>query len=182
MNSEEIWKSVVGYEGLYEVSNFGRIRALARAYCDKNGRVSNIKERIMKQPLSNTGYHHTALRKNGISVTRNLHRIIAEAFIPNPDNKPCINHINGDKSDNTLINLEWVTHAENIQHAGATGLMKFGINHHGSKLDEEKVRFIRENVTTNGGDLTYEELGRMFNVSRHSLQCVVYRRTWKRVD
>lgn len=182
MNSEEVWKSVAGYEGLYEVSNFGRVRALARTITDKNGRVSNIKERMMKQPLSNTGYHHTALTKNKVLTTTNVHRLIAEAFIPNPDNKPCVNHIDGDKSNNSITNLEWVTHRENMEHASRRNLFRTGSKHSAAKLNEEKVRFIRTNITTNGGKITYKEMGEMFGVCRHVLQCVAYRRTWKHVE
>lgn len=177
----EVWKSVKGYEGLYEVSTFGRVKALSRTYTDKNGRVSTIKERIMKQSIGNAGYWQTALRRNGVSSTTNIHRTLAETFVPNPDKKPFVNHIDGNKTNNEISNLEWVTHEENIKHAAKNGLMKKGESHHGSKLDGDKVRFIRSNVTTNGGKMSYRELGAMFGVSRHVLQCAVYRRTWTHV-
>lgn len=102
----EEWKAVKGFEGKYEVSNIGRVRSLL-------GR----QPRIMGQPIS-LGYCMINLDRKPTGV----HRLVAEAFIPNPDNKPFVNHLNGDKKDNFAINLEWVTPQENITHAIETGL------------------------------------------------------------
>lgn len=111
---KEIWKDVVGYEGLYRVSNKGNIISL-NAY--HHGLIRPLKPRVNK-----CGYHTVSLRHNGKSIFTSVHIIVAKAFIPNPDNKPQVNHIDGNKSNNTVNNLEWVTSKENINHAINTGL------------------------------------------------------------
>lgn len=112
-NRIEIWKDVVGYEGLYRISSNGAVVCYS-----KMGR----KEKILTAYLSDNGYRKVALCKNGDSKHVRLHRIIAIAFIPNPNNHKFINHINGIKTDNRIENLEWVTASENMKHAHATGL------------------------------------------------------------
>ena len=101
----EIWKDVVGYEGYYQVSNLGRVKSL-------NYRGSK-KEKILATNLERTGYVRTHLCKEGQHKTIRIHRLVAEAFLPNPDNKNCIDHINTNRADNRVENLRWVTHEEN---------------------------------------------------------------------
>lgn len=100
MNEE--WKDIEGYEGLYQVSNLGRVRSLWFE-----------KERILKLYKNVKGYYCISLCKNGIHQNRSVHRLVAEAFIPNTDNKPSIDHINTIKNDNRVENLRWVTNKEN---------------------------------------------------------------------
>ncbi len=108
---DEIWKDVNGYEGLYQVSNYGRIKSIK--YTNHKGK----KPIILKQSKSNSGYYHVQIYKNRISSTRTVHSLVAKAFIPNPLCKSEINHIDGDKANNTVSNLEWVTRSENIRHS-----------------------------------------------------------------
>lgn len=99
----EIWKSIVGYEGLYEVSSLGNFRKLL-----SDGSIKNL-----KTTPNNWGYYTIGLRKNGKVKQYRISRLIAEAFIPNPDNKPYVDHIDTDKSNNRVDNLRWVTPSEN---------------------------------------------------------------------
>ena len=107
----EIWKPVKGYEGLYEISNHGRIKSLARTVTDKNGlRTRNFKERILTNICANTGYHHVSLHKNCKRIERRqVHRMVAEHFIDNPENLPMVDHIDGDKINNHISNLRWAS-------------------------------------------------------------------------
>lgn len=109
---EEVWKDIKGYEGMYQVSSFGRVKSIPRYRV--SGKIMDV--------ACNGHYWRIKLSKNGKSRRVMLHRIIAEAFIPNPENKPQVNHINGNKKDNSIENLEWVTISENQIHAIKTGL------------------------------------------------------------
>ena len=101
----ENWKDIEGYEGLYQVSNIGRVKRLVGFKC-------NV-ERFLKGSKDKDGYILMYLSKDGNAKMHKLHRIVAEAFVPNPDNKPEIDHINTDRTDNRAENLRWVTRKEN---------------------------------------------------------------------
>lgn len=123
---EEVWKDIDGYEGYYQVSNFGNIKSLEKTI-KNSGTFSGFyktKERILK-PRKNkdrNGYYELSLKKDGKEKRFKVHRLVACAFIDNPYNKPEVNHIDGDKSNNCFLNLEWVTSKENKKHAWDTGL------------------------------------------------------------
>lgn len=111
---KEIWKDIPGYEGLYQVSNMGRVRSLGRTIIYKDGQKHFYKGKILSPGNGSTGYLHVRLGSKGREA--GIHRLVAEAFIPNPDGKIDVNHINGVKSDNRVNNLEWCTRAENMKH------------------------------------------------------------------
>lgn len=111
MNNIEIWKDVVGYEGYYEVSNIGRVRSLERVVVDGSTRGYRLRA-LCNDGL---GYKHVSLSKNRKNRTIKVHRLVAQAFIPNPENKPHIDHINTIRDDNRVENLRWVTPKENSQ-------------------------------------------------------------------
>lgn len=104
---KEIWKVIKGYEGLYEISSWGRVKSIAR---------NTTKGGIRKLHKSKGGYYSVILIKNGLHKGYRINRLVAEAFIPNPENKPFVNHINSIKTDNNVINLEWCTARENNTH------------------------------------------------------------------
>ena len=112
---EELWKDIIGYEGLYQVSNIGNIRKIAPFARKIN--CSRCIPYLLSKAKSSTGYIHVQLVKQGKAKTINVHRLVANAFVPNPYHKNEINHIDSDRSNNVFTNLEWVTHRENMIHA-----------------------------------------------------------------
>lgn len=112
----EIWKTISGYEGCYEISNFGKIRSIERDV-NRNNHTIHIKGKIKKPHIGGSGYYYTVLCKEGKCKLELVHRLLANAFIPNPENKPEIDHINADRSDYRLENLRWATHKENNNNA-----------------------------------------------------------------
>lgn len=126
---KEVWKDIKDYEGLYQVSNMGRVKRVARYIHSKpsrlhfNGEKRWFKEKILKKYLGVMGYYRIALCKCNTQKSIRIHRIVAQTFIPNPNNKPHINHKDGNKLNNYVDNLEWVTPLENVKHAIKTGLM-----------------------------------------------------------
>lgn len=125
---EEIWKDIENYEGLYQVSNLGKIKSLSKNVkrISSKGKSYTIyyPEKLLKQYESKKGYLITQLSKNGKAETCIVHRMVAQTFISNPENKPQINHKNCNKKDNRIDNLEWVTNIENKLHAKNNGLCK----------------------------------------------------------
>lgn len=111
----ELWKEVEGYEGIYEVSSLGRIRSLDRQKAEGRGNYKR-KGRVL-QPSTADRYAVVTLCRGGRSKYHLLHRLVAKAFIPNPDAKPYVNHIDGNVLNNKVDNLEWVTNAENQNHS-----------------------------------------------------------------
>lgn len=109
MSSFEVWKDIEGFEGLYQVSNMGRVRSLDRK--DKNGQFRN--GRVLADKHNNRGYHTVALHRDGNTKYRFVHRLVAETFIPNLDGLPEINHKDEDKTNNTVSNLEWCSRSYN---------------------------------------------------------------------
>lgn len=119
----EIWKPISGYEGRYEVSNFGRVKSLAREYqTGAHQATIRMGERILKPKVRPNRYCLVSLNKDGVVHDAYVHRLVAEAFIPNPNNLPQVNHIDENPSNNRVDNLEWCTPVQNIRHG--TGIAR----------------------------------------------------------
>lgn len=157
---EEIWKPVVGYEGMYEVSNLGRVKSIKRNIIIKLG--------IIK------GYNRIVLK----GKTKLIHRLVSEAFIPNPENKPCVNHIDNNPLNNNINNLEWVTHKENSFHSSRQGRMNQGENQHNSKLTKDNVIYILKML--NDG-IKGTVLAKKFNVTSANISYIKKGTNWKHI-
>lgn len=121
---EEIWKWIDGYENMYQVSNLGRVRSVDRyVYCEVSpNKLQHIFGKVLKQGTNHKGYPIVYLSKDGKQKTITVHRLVAKAFIENPLNLPQVNHIDGDKTNNQVDNLEWCDNSYNQIHAHKTGL------------------------------------------------------------
>ena len=116
---QEIWKDIEGYEGLYQVSNKGRVKSLKRKICSNsnNHKYNTLSEKLLK--LSGGGkYIQVILCKDGKTSAKLVHRLVAQAFIPNPNNLPCVNHKDENKKNNDVRNLEWCTYKYNNEYNG----------------------------------------------------------------
>lgn len=119
----EMWKDVPGYEGLYQVSNLGRVKSLPRMVHVRNGNAMRP-ERIIRGGTFSNDYKFVCLRKDGVNQNHSIHRLVARAFLLNPENLPEVNHIDGNKQNNRVENLEWCDRKRNLQHAIEIGLIE----------------------------------------------------------
>jgi hypothetical protein len=163
--NEEMWKPVAGYEGLYSVSNRGRVRR------DKYKGIR--KPTILKPRNSNHGYKQVALFRNSQRKEKYVHTLVATAFIDRPTEATEVNHKNGVKADNDVKNIEWSNRKHNIRHAFATGLRK-------TKLNNEQVIFIRGLATATKRP-TNDSIGAMFGVSGSLIGSVINRKRYVNV-
>jgi len=139
----EEWKDIVGYEGLYQVSNYGRIKSPSRLM-DGVRKLSRTSKEKFLSPANSKGYFIVSLSKKNINRSFRVHRLVAFAFCKNMLNKPWVNHKNGIKSDCFFLNLEWCTESENSIHAFQNKLVsRKGIKNSRSKLTEDDVRKIK---------------------------------------
>lgn len=139
MEEIEVWKDIEDYEGLYQISNIGRVKSIRREIVRTNNSNYFLDGKILSPSYGGNKYPSVNLWRNKTYKTFTIHRLIAIHFIPNPDNLKHINHKNGKKYDFNIDNLEWCTHKENMIHASRNGLIKFhmigksGSKHHNSK-------------------------------------------------
>lgn len=121
---KEVWKDIPNYEGLYQLSNLGNARSLNRyVNHSKNPNFKVLKKgKTLSLCIGSNGYINLILSKNNKTTTKSLHKLIAKMFLPNPNNYPCVNHINGIKTDNRVENLEWCSFSHNSKEAFRTGL------------------------------------------------------------
>lgn len=168
----EFWKDIQGFEGIYQVSNLGRVRSLDR-FISCDNKMWLKKGKIMSQHTHSIGYKRISLHKNSVKHKLLVHRIVATAFISNPDNKPDINHIDGNPQNNYVGNLEWITESENTQHAYNLGLMKprSGINNPMAKLTLRDIEIIK--MLYCNKRLSQRNIARQFGVSNTTIGKVI---------
>ena len=158
--------------------NFIMLRHPNYAITEQGEVYNNKTKRYLKHSTSNTGY----LTVYVDGKNRLLHRLLAETFIPNPDNLPCVNHKDGNKLNNDLSNLEWCTYSHNNKHAYKTGLKNYaftgGENSANHKLTESEVKFIRENYKKNDAIYGGRALAKRFNVSDSCISSVMLGKSW----
>lgn len=134
----EIWKDIKGYEGLYQVSNLGRVKSLSRKIRDYRGdKARTIKETVLK-PLSRNNYYIVHLTNNK-RKQYSIHRLVAEMFIDNPENKPYVNHLDYNTKNNVVTNLEWCTQRENVQYSRENMKHRKNVTH--SNTGEKYISF-----------------------------------------
>ncbi len=172
MASLEVWKPILGYEGIYEVSTDGNIR-----------NFRNKKQ--LKPQRSGNGYFKVNLCKNGYVRHLWVHRLVAEAFLSNEDNLPVVDHVDGNKINNRADNLEWCSQKENSVRAWNNGFtpqppIRSGEKHQNHVLTEYQVSEIRE--LYNAGLHSQRELAKRFSVSQTTIKMIVNNRAWKGVS
>ena len=161
----EIWKDIIGYEGLYEISNLGRVKSLERFRKGKGNGRWLLKEKILNHSKPLDSYEHAILCKNAKRTTILIHILVANHFVANPNNYPEVNHENGDKNCNEYWNLKWCTRKQNEEHAWATGLksgMK-GQNNPMCKLTNLQISEIRNKYQT--GNYLQIHLAKEYGIS-----------------
>ena len=175
---EEIWKPVTDYEGSYEVSTLGKVRSLSRTVMRSNGYPQTLTGRVLRGKSNGHGYMRVNLSGRDFSV----HRLVADTFIANPDNKRTVNHKDRVRSNNAKANLEWMTHGENIAH-GYTSPQRQRVHlqgeaHGEAKLTEQQVVALRTEYIA--GDHVHGQLAlsAKYNTSRSNVYEIINRFTW----
>lgn len=168
--SGEEWRDVIGYEGLYQVSNFGRIKSFHK------GKVI-----IRKLVTLIDGYKQISLDKGGCRKCKNVHELVAKAFIPNLENKPIIDHYDRNTANNCIWNLRWVTNSENQRHAVESGSKRCGCNNPRSKFTPEQVRDIRRLYVRGSQEFGSAALVQMFGVAVSKIKRIVNGQSYKNI-
>ena len=175
----EEWKNVEGFDGFYQVSNFGNVKSLG-GWCGTSLR----KPHVLSVSLTRDGYEKVRLIHNGKDKTLRVHRLVAEGFIPKVEGKNTVNHIDGNKRNNNVSNLEWVDRSEQMYHAYKLGLKPsiVGTKNKGSKLTEEQVREIRNLYVPYSREYGTVALANKYGVTNRGIGLVVNNKSYKNVD
>lgn len=176
----EIWKDIKGFEGVYQISNFGNVKSFTRSCLRKDGRgCVTTKGRNIKKINHNKGYYQVILSNGTIKKHCLIHRLVAETFISNLENKRCVNHIDGNKQNNLFSNLEWATYSENNKHAYDIKL-KIPYDRNGNKSPNSKLTD-KDVLEIRNSNLSAFELSVRYNLLPSSIRNILKRRSWKHI-
>ena len=176
---EVIWKPILGYEDYYIISSLADVRSLDRVMVRKNGSLYSSKGCAMKSFIGDNGYEMVSLRNgSGKGKIKRVHRLLAYAFLPRVKGKDFINHKNGIKKDNRIINLEWCNKSENTSHAYQIGILEVGENHHYAKLTIQDVVAIKSLL--NAGK-KQREIAEQFGVIQQTISHINTGKNWNHV-
>lgn len=183
---EEIWRPIVGFEEMYDVSNLGRVRSLFRYLTYKNrfGTFTTrpIKAKFFKCTPCNIGYPRVRLNKDGILTEIHVHRLVASAFIDNPNKFTYVNHLDENKKNNIVTNLEWCTQSRNAIHTYDLHEDRRGEFHFHSKLTEKTVKEIRNYFYNNQITMIdCDQLAIKYNVTRVTIYNAAKKISWRRL-
>ena len=174
----EIWKTIDKFEGYYEVSDLGNVRSVTRTVPDKKLGSRVYKGKILKWNTNSCGYRYVVLTKLGKGLCKAIHKLVADAFLPNPGHLKEVDHKSGVKSDNSLINLERVSTFENRRRAWDIGLYGRADKSPSSKLTTEMVKEIRRLFSS--GEITNQaDIARRFNISAPVINTIIKGKAWK---
>ncbi len=176
MKSVVRWADILGYEGCYQISDDGKVKSLPKTRKLNHGGIQHVPERILKPYLGRDGYPYINLCRNYVIKHGKIHRLVALAFITNPEGKPHVNHKDGNKLNNSYKNLEWVTRKENAEHAVRTGLAVMGSRSHLSKITEGDIPIILGRIK-NGETMSL--IGKDYGVSGSNISHIKIGDSWK---
>lgn len=177
----EEWKDVQGWEGRYQVSNLGRVRSLPMVYRSSLGNAVHKPGRIRKSTKDTHGYPQVFLceKQAGRKETRLVHRLVVAAFLPNPESLQEVNHKDGNKTNNTVENLEWCTRLHNVDHANTLPTHRTGTRTSHSKLNWDTVNWVRAVHTPYDKMFGTRSLARLLGVLENSVAAIVSEDNWR---
>ena len=171
---KEIWKPVIGYEGVYDVSNMGRVRSLDRVAMRSDGKPCRVTGRLRKTKINGWGYETVVLHEDGTRTSKMVHHLVLEAFSGVRHDDHHGHHIDGNPRNNTVENLEWVPKEAHWSYHNQ------GHRHHNSRLTPETVRMIRKVIAL--GEHSYAQIGLMFGTCASNIGHIATRRQWVHLD
>lgn len=179
---KEIWKPVVGWEKLYSISSYGRVKSFGKYILydsvKKVKRKYTKKEVYLKGMIVRNGYRVFVFRLQGKYFPHSAHRLVAQHFIPNPENKPCVNHKDSNPQNNYVDNLEWCTHKENTAHMYQQKRNKVGSRENVRKLTDEQILYIYHYPKVYG----YRKMiCKKFSIHRHTFDSIRSKKSWKKL-
>lgn len=173
---QEIWRDIEGFEGIYQVSNLGNVKRLA-------GQCGTVyrKEKILSKSLTHDGYEKVRLIHREKDVTKRVHRLVAETFVPNPEGKETVNHIDGNKQNNFATNLEWMDRHEQLDHAYRLSLKTSitGEDNANAKLTKEQVDYIRQHYKKGSREFGSVALAKKFGVTHRVILLIAKNKSYK---